>query len=123
MASENTPCATCPWRVDKDATTIPRYSHEKACGLMNTVGQDDDFRKIMACHHSTGNEPPQEQVCKGYLAQEGERNINVRLMVSLGQMASPYAALEACKREGIELEIDYPTVLAKLAVTRPREEE
>lgn len=47
------PCATCPWRVDKDSSTIPRYSHEKACALTGTVGHGDDFRKIMACHHST----------------------------------------------------------------------
>lgn len=25
------PCATCPWRVDQDASVIPRYSHDKAC--------------------------------------------------------------------------------------------
>lgn len=111
----NVPCATCPWRVDKDATTIPRYSHEKACGLMDTVGRGDDFRKIMACHHSTGNEPPQEQVCRGYLAREGWSNINVRMLVFRGDMASPNAVLDACEREGIVLETDYPTVLAKLA--------
>ena len=47
------PCATCPWRMDKDAATIPGYVQEKAEGLLNTVGEGDDLRLIMACHGST----------------------------------------------------------------------
>lgn len=108
------PCATCPWRVDKDATTIPRYSHEKACGLLNTVGQGDDFRKIMACHHSTEAEPI---ACKGYLARVGWSNLNVRILLVKGEIASPDKVLEACEREGVELHESYEDVLEKLSAS------
>lgn len=93
------PCATCPWRVDKDASTIPRYSHEKACALVNTVGEGDGFRKIMACHHS-GDEMI---ACKGYLAQVGWTNINVRLLVYEGKIENPDAVYNACQAAGIVL--------------------
>lgn len=109
------PCATCPWRVNKDATTIPRYVHEKACGLMDTVGREDGFRKIMACHHSQGNEPERDMICKGYLAQAGWSNLNVRLLLAQGLIQSPDAVRDACEAERVELEPDYPTVLKKLA--------
>lgn len=109
------PCATCPWRIDRDATTIPRYVHEKACGLMQAVGRGDDFRPIMACHGSTDDNM---HACNGYLAREGWSNINVRLLLIRGQIASPAAVADACEVRGIELEIDYPTVLEKLAESR-----
>lgn len=106
------PCATCPWRVDKDATTIPRYNHEKAVGLLNTVGRGDAFRQIMACHHSTGTESEAEQACKGYLAQVGYTNLNVRLLVATGRIPLRQI-MDAC--EGLYLECNYETVLDKLA--------
>jgi hypothetical protein len=107
------PCATCPWRVDKDASTIPFYSHAKACGLLNTVGEGDDFRKIMACHHAVpGRE--HERPCMGYLAIEGMSNINVRLLAVTGKIPYPNHVLEACESAGIELHSDYESVLEKL---------
>lgn len=105
------PCATCPWRVDKDATTIPRYSHEKACGLLNTVGDGDDFRRIMACHHSTGAESEAERACKGYLAKVGYTNLNVRILAMEGKI-NLCEVEDAC--DGLALETDYQTVLNKL---------
>jgi hypothetical protein len=106
------PCKTCPWRTDQDATTIPRYDHAKAVGLMNTVGPDDAMRPIMACHGSTDDEP---RACRGYLAREGWRNINVRLLLIKRQIDNPSAVADACEAAGVELEPDYPTVLRKLA--------
>ena len=105
------PCSTCPWRIGKDATTIPNYSHEKACGLMATVGRGDAFRTIMACHGSPVGE---ERACNGYLAREGWSNINVRLLLAKGKILNPADILDACDEFGVELETDYPTVLEKL---------
>lgn len=109
------PCATCPFRVEQTAAVIPRYSHGKACNLMNTVGDGDGFRPIMACHGSTENN---NRACNGYLARHGESNINVRLMVAMGRMASPRDVQDACEAAGIELHANYPEVLAKLERTR-----
>lgn len=111
------PCGTCPWRVDKDATVIPRYSHEKACNLMNTVGRGDGFRPIMACHHSTGSEEPAGQACRGYLAQVGWTNINVRILLTQGKLPSPDECWAECAAQGVKLESNYETVLEKLAAS------
>lgn len=110
------PCKTCPWRTDKDATTIPRYNQQKAEGLLQTVGQSDAFRPIMACHHSTCT---RVWACNGYLAQEGWRNLNVRLLLLAGKINNPDQVQEACKEAGIELEPDYPTTLEKLKQEKP----
>jgi hypothetical protein len=107
----NLPCKTCPWRVDQDSTVIPRYDHEKACRLLNTVGGGDAFRPIMACHNSTDTATI---ACKGYLAREGWSNINVRLLLRRGEIENPSVVLQTCKDYNMELEPDYPTVLAKL---------
>jgi hypothetical protein len=115
MADRLIPCATCPWRVDKDATTIPRYIHEKACNLINTVGPGDDFRQIMACHHSEDGQSEAEKACKGYLAQVGHTNINVRILMARGKLPPIMAIIDACDAERIELELDYQTVLEKLS--------
>lgn len=106
------PCATCPWRVDKDSRTIPLYNHAKACNLMNTVGDGDGLRKIMACHGSSEEEP---RACNGYLAREGWSNINVRILLARGLIASPSEVLRACEDAGVELHEDYPAVLSKLS--------
>src|ERR1700734_2397375 len=76
----------------------------------DTVGPEDAFRKIMACH---GSPVGQERACNGYLAREGWRNLNVRLHVALGNMESPDAVLEECEVYGIELHRDYPEVLER----------
>ncbi len=104
------PCATCPWRVDQDATVIPRYNHDLACALLNTVGQGDAFRPIMACHGSGET----MVACKGYLAREGWNNLNVRVMLAKSQIENPNDVIEACDEHGVELELDYPAVLTKL---------
>ena len=107
-----TPCPTCPWRVGQDAATIPHYDQDQAVELLNTVGEGDTFRPIMACHGSTDAKP---RICKGYLAQAGWTNIAVRLMIAQGRCPTPEHVLDACKAKGIALEPDYPTVLAKLS--------
>jgi hypothetical protein len=106
------PCATCPWRVERDARTIPAYNHEKACDLMNTVGEGDSLRPIMACHMSTESDL---WACNGYLARVGWTNINVRILLAKGEIASPSKVLDECKARGIELETSYENVLSKLS--------
>ena len=111
-AKKRLPCPSCPWRVDQHASTIPGYDHEKACGLMNTVGEGDALRPIMACHDSpVGKERP----CRGYLAREGWSNLNARVLAARGRIENPAAVAEACEQHSVELESDYPAVLAKLA--------
>lgn len=108
------PCKTCPWRVDSDVWAIPGYVPEKAAGLLRTasMGEGDAFRPIMACHNSTDDKM---HTCKGYLAREGWSNLNVRLLLSRGQIENPSAVLEACETHTVTLEPDYPTVLEKLS--------
>lgn len=106
------PCSTCPWRTRNDASVIPRYSQKKADGLLSTVGHDDDFRQIMACHNSTDDTMI---ACKGYLALEGWSNINVRILLSRKAIENPSEVLDACISNGVELEPDYPAVLKKLS--------
>lgn len=108
------PCASCPWRVDQDASVIPGYNQGKACNLMNTVGNSDNFRPMMACHGSTEEEP---RICNGYLAREGWTNINVRILLARRKVPNPNDVLRACKQSGIELHQDYASVLAKLSRT------
>lgn len=110
--AELLPCATCPWRKDKGAGTIPRYNHEKACNLQNTVGEGDDFRPIMACHHSSEHD---NYACNGYLAIEGDSNINVRMEVACGRMHPPALVYEACQAAGIELHASYAEMMEKLS--------
>lgn len=107
------PCKSCPWRVENDASVIPGYCQTKAEGLLGTVGHGDAFRQIMACHNSTDKKMIP---CKGYLAQEGESNINVRLLAIKGIIPNPAACANACDDEGLELEPDYETVLEKLSI-------
>lgn len=115
MMSGLLPCATCPWRVDQKASAIPRYSHEKACGLMNTVGKGDAFRPIMACHGSTEENM---HACKGYLAREGWGNINVRMLLIRGEIASPASILIACDDAKVRLHRNYKQVLRKLSKSK-----
>jgi len=47
------------------------------------VGKEDGFRPIRACHHSpVGGERP----CVGYLAVEGWRNLDVRILAMQGRI-------------------------------------
>jgi hypothetical protein len=75
------------------------------------VGRGNAFRKIMACHNSTDK---RVIPCKGYLAQDGWNNLNVRLLAIKGQMPDPGAVAEACDAEGIELEPDNETVFGEV---------
>lgn len=111
------PCATCPWRIEKGAETIPMYSQEKALALRNTVGDSDGLRTIMACHHSTEDAPFS---CRGYLAQVGWTNITVRLMLSRKMLPSPTRVLDACKRAGIKLHRNYGEMMDKLTLSYER---
>jgi hypothetical protein len=105
------PCKTCPWRKNRDSSTIPGYNQEKAENLLHTVGEGDAFRSVMACHHSTDENT---FACNGYLAKEGWHNLNVRLLLISEKINNPTQVLEACEEAGIELEPDYYTVLEKL---------
>lgn len=113
VSSDNTakyePCPTCPWRKTSTVggADIPGFSLEMMRGLRNTVGPGDAFRPIMACHYSKVDK---EVACRGYVAQEGMGNINVRLLASRGVI--PFKEIsEAC--EGLDLwESFYEMLLA-----------
>ena len=106
------PCATCPWRVEKGAGTIPLYSQGKALALRNTVGDGDDFRPIMACHHSSEDAPIS---CRGYLAQVGWANINVRLFIIRGLLPRLDRIQKACRK--IKLHRNYGEMMDKLTIS------
>jgi hypothetical protein len=106
------PCPTCPWRTDQDATVIPGFCQQKAEGLLSTVGEGDDFRQVMACHGSTDKKMI---ACRGYLAQAGYTNLNVRILAMRGQIPNPGAVTDACQAAGVKLEPNYKTVLRKLS--------
>jgi hypothetical protein len=83
--SATVPCGSCPWRRSNPAggERIPGFGLELMRGLSCTVGDSDDFRTVMACHGSPeGGEEP----CVGYVAREGYRNLNVRLMAATGRL-------------------------------------
>ena len=108
------PCTTCPWRIENDSSMIPRYNQQMALDLMNTVGKGDAFRPIMACHNSSDSHP---WACKGYLAQVGWSNLNVRLLLCTRQIANPFQVMDACEAHRVALETDYLTVFGKLSTS------
>ncbi|WP_018502921.1 DUF6283 family protein [Parafrankia discariae] len=108
MAEPLTPCGTCPWRRSSTVggADIPRFDLELMRGLVSTVGPGDDFRPIMACHHSTEGA---ETACRGYIAVEGFSNIRVRFANSTGRI--PAAAIrDAC--DGLDLWPSFAEMLA-----------
>lgn len=112
------PCASCPWRITRDATTIPQYDHGLAVQLLNTVGDGDVFRPIMACHGAQDDALPAQRLCYGYFAQVGWSNLAVRLLLVQRLLpTSPEAVQAACAVRGIALHATYPEVLAKLAAS------
>jgi hypothetical protein len=90
-----TPCVTCPWRKTSTVggADIPRFDIDLMRGLSNTVGPDDAFRPMMACHYSAcGDETP----CVGYVAIEGWRNLAVRVRAMRGDLDIG-AIIDACE--------------------------
>ncbi len=87
---------------------IPRFSVDMALRLVNTTGPEDGFYTVMACHHSPVGE---EFSCAGYLAAEGDKNINVRILASRRQI-DLRAVQEAC--EGEDLHRDFASMLISL---------
>jgi hypothetical protein len=96
MPRPNVPCPTCPWRKSSTVggADIPNFDINLMRSLRCTVGDgSDDFRPIMACHYSAcGGETP----CAGYVAQEGYRNINVRLAAMRGDIDIA-GVMDACE--------------------------
>jgi hypothetical protein len=111
------PCATCPWRIEKGVETIPAYSQEAALALRNTVGDGDGLRNIMACHHSTRDAPIS---CRGYLAQVGWTNINVRILLARRKLPRLDRIVEACEQAGIKLHRNYGEMMDKLTLSYER---
>lgn len=103
-----TPCPTCPWR--KSSTVggfdIPRFDLDKMRNLIDTVGDGDDFRTVMACHYSPCGG---ETACVGYVAVEGYSNLNVRIMAARGRIDLP-AIWDAC--ESLDLWPSFGEMLA-----------
>ncbi len=80
------PCKHCPWKKTSRAGggDIPNFDLSLMRGLASTapkkdctIHERDEFRKIFACHDSKeGN----ECACAGYVARDGQFNLNVRLI-------------------------------------------
>jgi hypothetical protein len=102
------PCLSCPWRRSSTVggADIPGFQLELMEGLANTVGADDAFRPIMACHYS---EEGAEFPCVGYLAREGWSNLAVRVLSLQGRVDLP-AIEDRCA--GLDLWPDFHTMLA-----------
>lgn len=79
------PCKACPWLRSSSAggSDIPNFSLELMRDLSSTCGEEDGFRKIMACHDSKEDKP---FGCAGYMAVQGHKNINVRLLAAQGEI-------------------------------------
>jgi len=110
------PCPTCPWRMEQRASSIPNYQHAAACNLAaTTIGRADGFRQIMACHYSSATSP---FPCRGYLARQGDLNLNVRILAAMERIPWPSRVDEACRSAGVQLHRSYRAVLSKLSRTR-----
>lgn len=114
------PCASCPWRVDQDATVIPGFSMAKAEALVNTCetserGGVEFGAPQFACHQSNDGE---EVVCAGWLATQGAAHPNVRLGVLIGR--TPVEALRPGE-DWPELHESFEEVIEKLRATCPEE--
>lgn len=115
------PCASCPWRLDKDARDIPNFDLRLAEDLAATCpdarGMGPDYTaKLFACHQSkVGREIP----CAGWLAKVGMRHPRVRMRLMRGEI-SPEALTPG--EDWPELHNSYSEVLAKLRATNPSEE-
>ncbi|WP_208454142.1 DUF6283 family protein [Burkholderia gladioli] len=118
MKAAARPCASCPWRVDKDARDIPNFDMQLAEKLSETCPDARNMgpafgAAMFACHQSKdGAEIP----CAGWLATVGERHPMVRLAVMRGRL--PAESLVPGS-DWPELHDNYPAVLDKLRVTAP----
>lgn len=108
LSGSGRPCPGCPWRKGATTDAIPDFSTKMALDLVHTTGSGYGFYTIMACHHSPVGE---EFSCAGYLAAEGEKNVNVWILASRGQI-DLRAAQEACKDE--DLHPDFVSMLMAL---------
>ncbi|WP_318515693.1 DUF6283 family protein [Photobacterium leiognathi] len=86
-----TPCKQCPWKKSSKVggSDIPNFDIELMRNLVNTcppanvdISQRDDFRKLFACHESPEGK---EKVCAGYVARDGQFNLNLRLLAAMSK--------------------------------------
>lgn len=116
MATLKKPCASCPWRVDQDASDIPNFDIGKAENLAATCpdhrGMGPEYgAPIFSCHQSKdGAEFP----CAGWLATVGHRHPGMRLAAMSGTV--PMEAFEP-GAGWPELHDNYGDVIEKLRET------
>lgn len=115
----NAPCVTCPWRRSSTVGgfDIPGFKIDKMRRLVNTVGDEDAFRPIMACHYS---EEGCDRHCIGYVAVEGYSNLAVRLAAIEGKIDFRVIAEECAS---IEMWPDFLTMLHAYEVAHASEED
>lgn len=110
------PCASCPWRLDQDATAIPGFVLAKAEALAATSPDERGMgpgwgSPMFACHQSRDG---QEVVCAGWLAQVGAAHPGVRLALMQGTMTPDQVQPQT------GLHTTFQEVIRKLrATTRP----
>jgi hypothetical protein len=103
---KRTPCASCPWRVDAHADTIPGFDLKLAERLTTTTS-DQLGAPMMACH---GSKQGKDVICVGWLWRYGWDSIGVRL----GLMDGRIAPEDLEPDPSIELHADFDEFIAKL---------
>lgn len=116
MSACRKPCASCPWRVDQDAQSIPNFSLDLAEGLANTCPDERGFgpdfgSPQFACHQSKIGA---EVVCAGWLAMAGAAHPGVRLSVMCGATSATALSPGA---DWPELHGSFAEVIEKLRAT------
>lgn len=77
--------------------------------LSTTVGDEDDFRPIMACHYS--GEEGTEVPCVGYVVRDGGSNLSVRVMAIEHRGDIDWATVQEAS-DRLDLWPDFATMLA-----------
>lgn len=113
-----TPCSSCPWRLDKDASDIPNFKLALAENLQGTCpdseGMGPDYgSSIFACHRSKEGA---ELACAGWLAVVGHRHVGVRIAVMSKRLSVESLSP---KSNWPDLHTNYGDVLTKLRATAP----
>ena len=79
-------CAKCPWKVSTNPREIPdgycELKHKNLAGTIAVPGDVslDQKRRVMACHHSNGND---DMYCIGWLNHQLGVGNNIQLRLKM----------------------------------------
>lgn len=109
------PCKTCPWRTDRDASTIPGFQFDLVDRLERCSDGALDSPQF-GCHQSN---PGEEFVCAGWLSVEGWDSLGVRLGLADGTYTKEQLDARHLDPTWPEMEPSLRVVLDKLRATAP----